>query len=265
MPWSTFETRVVDDLAAATLGGMGRDLQHRACARRAARVSVAGRAIVHGDHGVTACEIVDVSLGGFLLQCESVSGAMPEVGDPVTVELHLRTARSRWYDLSAHVSRLADGGRIVVVLDRIPPDLEDDIEEELVSAVEAEHSPRVVVVDQPGERRRNLVEAVRRACCEPIEASTPLEAIERIEECRTRAAAVIVGQDLTQTQAEELARFLHLTHPEVRVAVIRDPAGACAPLDDGIVELAPEDCGHTARVRDVLGAVCPERARAARN
>lgn len=224
---------------------------------------VAGRAIVHGDHGVTACDLVDVSLGGFLLQCETTCGAMPEVDEPVTVELHLRTARSRWYDLSARVSRLADGGRIVVVLDRIPPDLEDDIEEELVSAVEAEQSPRVLVVDRPGERRRELVDAVRRASCHPIEASTPLEVIERIEECRTRAAAVIVGPDLTQTQAEELARFLHVTHPDLRVAVIRDPARPCAPLDDGIVELAPEDCDRTASVRDVLGAACPEPRRLA--
>jgi hypothetical protein len=211
-----------------------------------------GRAATCRYHGVTYCDLVDLSLGGMLLQRDAIGGQMPAAGDPVSVELHLATTRARWYDLSAHVVRLAAADRIVLTVDRMPPDLEDDIEEEVLAAVEAARAPRVVVVDHPGERRDHLAAAVRRAACEPIEASTPLEAIEKVEECRTHAAAVIVGGEHC-----ELAHYLHVSHPEVRVAVIRDPDESAPPLDDGVVVLAPDECDRTSRVRDVLGVVAP--------
>jgi hypothetical protein len=237
---------------------MGRDLQHHATARRTARIRVAGRAIVHGDHGVTSCDLVDLSLGGMLLQCDGGGGGqLPAAGDPVSVELHLATRAGRWYDLSAHVVRRAAADRLVLSVDRLPLDLEDDIEDELLAAVEAARAPRVVVVDHPGERRDHISAAVRRADCEPIVASTPLEAIERVEECRTHATAVIVGEALTQTHGGELAHYFHVAHPEVRVAVIRDPTEPpteppAEPLDDGVVVLTPDDCDHTSRVRAML-------------
>jgi hypothetical protein len=237
---------------------MGRDPTHANHTRRSARVRVAGRAIVHADEGVTSCALVDVSLGGLLLQSDARCGELPRVGDPVSVELHLATSKGRWYDLSAHVTRRAAADRIVVVLDHPPPDLEDDIEEEVLAVVEAARAPRVVVVDSPGERRAHVAEAVRRASCQPIEVSTPLEAIEQLEECRTHAAAVIVSEALTQTGGCELARYLQGSHPEVRIAVIRETSQRdAAPLLEGVVELAPEDCDRTARVRDVLGLMAP--------
>lgn len=228
-------------------------VRHFPAPRRTARVRVVGRAIVHGDDGVSACDVLDLSLGGLLLQRDACGGALPAVGEPVTVELHLASRGSRWHDLSAHVCRRAAADRIAVTLDRTPPDLEDEIEEEVLAAVEAASAPRVVVVDPPGPRRRHLADTVRRAACVPVVASTPLEALQRLGDSRTHAVAMIVGEDLTQTHGEELAHYVTTTHPDVRVALIHDPARPAPVVDPTVMMLEPGDCDRIARVYDLLG------------
>lgn len=223
--------------------------------RRHPRVRVVGRALVHADHGITACDVIDMSLGGLLLSraSEHAHEVIPEVGEPVLVELHLSNAASRWYGLGGEVCRRAAADRIAIKLARVPPDLEDEIEEEVLAAVEASASPRVVVVDAPGERRQQLADTVRRSSCVPIVASTPLDAIRRLEESRTHAAAVIVGEDLTQTHGDELVRYISAEHPGVRVALIHDPQHREPEVSDGVVVLAPEDCDHSEAVRVIVG------------
>ena len=221
--------------------------------RKHQRVRVVGRAVVHADHGVMACDVLDLSLGGMLLASAPGQDPIPAVGEPVMVELHLSSAGSRWYGLRGEVCRLAAADRFALVLGRVPPDLEDEIEEEVLAAVEASASPRVVVVDHPGERRRQLADTVRRSSCVPIVASTPLDAIRRLEESRTHATAVIVGEDLTQTHGDELVRYIAAEHPGVRVALIHDPEHADPEVSDGVVMLTPEDCDHSDAVRSVVG------------
>ena len=250
----TYETLVVLWRQVRTLEGMTRrpTYEHP---RRHPRVRVVGRALVHADHGITACDVIDMSLGGLLLSRapEHAHEPIPDVGEPVLVELHLANASSRWYGLGGEVCRRAAADRFALRLGRVPPDLEDEIEEEVLAAVEASASPRVVVVDAPGERRRHLADTVRRSACVPIVASTPLDAIRRLEESRTHATAVIVGEDLTQTRGEELVRYISSEHPGVRVALIHDPAHASPDISDGVVVLAPEDCDHSEAVRVVVG------------
>jgi hypothetical protein len=223
--------------------------------RRHPRVRVVGRAIVHADHGVTACDVIDMSLGGLLLSraAEHSHEPIPEIGEPVLVELHLNGENSRWYGLGGEVCRRQAADRFALRLGRVPPDLEDEIEEEVLAAFEAKASPRVVVVDHPGERRQHLAETVRRSSCVPIVASTPLDAIRKLEESRTHAAAVIVGEDLTQTHGDELVRYISSEHPGVRVALIHDPQHVQPEVSDGVVVLAPEDCDRSEAVRVVIG------------
>ena len=223
--------------------------------RRHPRVRVVGRALVHADHGLTACDVIDMSLGGLLLvrAAEHSHAPIPEVGEVVLVELHLASEGSRWYGLGGEVCRRAAADRFAIKLARVPPDLEDEVEEEVLAAVEASAAPRVVVVDVPGDRRRHLTETVRRSACVPIVASTPLDAIRKLEESRTHATAVIVGEELTQTHGDELVRYIEREHPGVRVALIHDPSHADPELSDGVVMMAPEDCDHSEVVRVVVG------------
>lgn len=229
---------------------MGQD--PHAPGRRHPRVRTAARAIVHGDAGVTACDVVDLSLGGLLLQRAASGGELPAVGDPVTVELHLHGSGCRWYDLSAHVCRRAAADRIAVELVRVPPDLEDEIEEEVLAVVEATTRPPVVVVDHPGARRQRLVATLRRAGCRPIVVGTPLDAIERLQESRTHAAAVFIAAELTQTHGEELACYLAEEHPEIRIAIIHEPGRAIPTVVDGVVVIESTECEHPDMVRRVL-------------
>ena len=67
------------------------------------------------------------------------------------------------------------------------------------------------------------------------------------------AAAVIVGEDLTQTHGDELVRYTSSEHPGVRVALIHEPGHQDPELSDGVVVLAPEDCDHSEAVRVVVG------------
>ncbi|MBZ0236570.1 MAG: PilZ domain-containing protein [Deltaproteobacteria bacterium] len=223
--------------------------------RRHPRVRVVGRALVHADHGITACDVIDMSLGGLLLSRapEHSHEPIPEVGETVLVELHLASEGSRWYGVGGEVCRRAAADRFALRLGRVPPDLEDEIEEEVLAAVEASASPRVVVVDVPGDRRRKMAETVRRSACVPIVASTPLDAIRRLEESRTHAAAVIVGEELTQTHGDELVRYIASEHPGVRVALIHEPGHEEPEVSDGVVMMAPEDCDHSEAVRVVIG------------
>jgi len=196
------------------------------------------------------CDVENLSLGGVLLQAEAGASIELSIGMPVVIELHLVGPAASWLAGRGHVQRLPSGERFAVAFDDLSAELEDVIEDEVLAAVEATARPRVVVVDRSDQRRRRLTAALRRAGCRPLAAATPLEAIALIEQSRTHAAAVIVAEQLTQTHGDELARFFAQLHPELRVAIIREPGSTEG--HDGVVTLDDADCDHSGPVRELV-------------
>jgi CheY-like chemotaxis protein len=201
-------------------GGMRHLHENR---RRHYRAKVSGRAVIHhaqghGRDGAVRCEIDNLSLGGVALRPLTETPDLPE-GTSVAVELQVDGAS--WVVQSGQVQRRGTRA-LVITFAEVSPELEDLIEDEVLAAVEAERSPRVVVVDRSEDRRSRVAAALSEVGWCPLEASTPLEAIELIEQSRTHVSAAAIGRSLTQTGGHELVHFLHDSHPEIKLALITE-------------------------------------------
>jgi hypothetical protein len=197
-------------------------MEGRANRRRSYRAGVHGCAIVHAPHGVAPhCVVIDLGLGGVRL-VQLGDGDAPLADDtPVAVELEC--AGAGWVVQRGRVLRHR-GRELVIRFDALAPEVEDLIEEEILGAVEAERSPRIVVVDGEEARRHRVADALRtRGFC-ALEAATPLEAIELVECSKNHVRAVALSSSLTQTQACELIEYLEDEHPEILIARIEEGA-----------------------------------------
>jgi CheY-like chemotaxis protein len=112
--------------------------------------------------------------------------------------------------------------------------------------------PLVLVVDHEPSRRQRLADAVRHAGGHAVEAATPLEAIVAVERGARAVTAVAVADRLTQTHGDELVGFLTEVHPELRLAVIGERAGA-GDVSPGAVVLPLDGADATERVRLLVG------------
>jgi len=198
--------------------------------RRHYRAKVSGRAVVHARDGAVRCEIDNLSLGGVLLRPVSEAAHLAE---GITVAVELQVDGAGWVVQNGQVTRCAERG-VVVAFGDVSPELEDLIEDEVLAAVEAERSPRVVIVDRSRTRRRRVAAALHEVGCCPLEASTPLEAIELIEQSRTHVAAAAVAGELTQTGGDELVHFLAESHPGIKLAIITDDESGAVEQSDEI-------------------------------
>jgi len=203
--------------------------------RRHYRAKVSGRAVIHVRDGAVRCEIDNLSLGGVMLRPVDEAGTDLAEGSTVAVELQVDGAS--WLVQQGSVQRRASNPqRVVIAFGEVSPELEDLIEDEVLAAVEAERAPRVVVVDRSRVRRRRVARALHQVGCCPLEASTPLEAIELIEQSRTHVAAAAVAEALTQTAGQELVHFLAETHPGLKIALITDGNSGTDTDDSGEVD-----------------------------
>jgi len=216
--------------------------------RHYARAHVCGDAIVHAPTGVAHCEIENLSVGGALLHPLLEVPLEIEPGTPVTVDLHL-AGTSSWVGQSGRVRWRDRGGSLAIAFEEVSAEFEDEVEDEVLLDLEAVRSPRVLVVDRSPERRRRLAAALRRAGCLPLSASTPLEAIELIEESHEHLAGAAIADELTQTGGKELVQFLRETHPNVRIVIITDEPS----LQPGIASGEPEDGGWSSIVLELAG------------
>jgi hypothetical protein len=234
--------------------------------RRHYRARVRGEVVLHGPDGVARCQIANLSLGGALLVPAPDTHVDLAVGTFVAIELHVGGNRG-WLTAPAHVVRVTGPGLpLAVEFDELPPALEDAISDQVLAAVEAERTPPVLVVDGMPARRRRLARAVRRIGCQPIEASTPLEAIERMEGATMKPVAAVVGEELTQTGGAELADFFAHELPGAKVTLVRAPTQPlveeAAPEDgDGAVVAVEDGAELTSRVEAVLDENLPTRRR----
>jgi CheY-like chemotaxis protein len=198
------------------------DAPHNADAdrRRSFRADVTGAALVHLPEGALRCEIGNLSLGGALLHR---AGGSSELARGTTVGVELRVDGGGWVRQSGRVLR--DTGPIepiAVAFGPLSPEVEDLIEDEVLAALEANRSPRVVVVDRSSARRRRLATALQHAGFCALEVSTPLEAIDVVERSRNHVAVAAIHESLTQTGGWELVKYLTDTHPRIKIALITD-------------------------------------------
>ncbi|HTJ44250.1 MAG TPA: PilZ domain-containing protein [Kofleriaceae bacterium] len=195
-----------------------RGAPHENDRRRHFRAGVSGGAVVHGRGGTMRGHIRDLSLGGALIELHHDPS---EDEDDVLVELEIGT--SGWVAQRGQVARRS-ARHVAIAFGTVPPDVEDVIEDEVVAAVEARKSPRVVVCDPREDRRHQLAEKLRAAGTTPIEARTPLEAIALVEQQRNHVVAVAMADTLTQTGPHELVDYLSESNPHIRIAMFADDA-----------------------------------------
>jgi hypothetical protein len=199
-------------------------------------------------------ELANLSLGGALVRCAPGPAPVPGRGMPLWVELELG---GRWIAQHARASR-CDIGEIAIEFDRVAADVEDLIEDHVLAEVESERTPRVVVLDPSAPRRRRISDALRRAGCDSYEASTPLEAIHRVE-TSPGISAVAVAENVARTASEELVDYFSESNPHLKIAVLADGTGPKRkiPLCDVAVVCEGDDEALT----EVLGSALAWRKR----
>jgi hypothetical protein len=186
--------------------------------RRHFRAGVYGGAVVHvHSQGQLRGRISNLSLGGALI--DLAEGTEVEHDREVVVELEI--GDNGWIAQRGRIRR-STGRQLAVAFDELGPEVEDVIEDEVVAAVEARKSPRVVVVDPREDRRHELAAKLRAAGCTSIEAATPLEAIALVEHPRNHVAAVAMADTLTQTGPHELVDYLSESNPGIKLAMFAD-------------------------------------------
>ena len=184
--------------------------------RRSFRADVRGRALVHAHGAVLRCAIENLSLGGALLH---VSTPAPlRADDEISVELGIDGVG--WIHQRARVLR-CDPPRVAVGFVQLTSDAVECIGDEVLAAIDARRTPRVVVVDRCRERRRHLATALDRAGLRALEAATPLETIDLLERSRTHATAAAIHEAIAGG-AGGLVQFLTDAHPRLGIAVITD-------------------------------------------
>jgi hypothetical protein len=176
--------------------------------------------------------------------------AMPS-GTHIVVELQLGDAA--WIEQRAHILRSdAPGHPFAIAFDDLSPEVEAMIADQVRAAGDLDRSPRVLVVDCADARRHRLSATLRRAGALPIEARTPLEAIEQLVDAPRSFTAVVIAEVLTQTGGAELVQYLAATHPGLHLAIVRERAEP-PPMEPGeLVVIEDDDCDRSGPVRMLL-------------
>ena len=209
--------------------------------RSSARVHATGTAFVHGSFAVHA-RILDLAIGGVSLLVAEPA-ALPDVGAHVQLDVRL-DGPGRWLHLSGSVVRASaceSGTALAIELLFVPPDFEDLVQDELLSALECAQLPRILLVDAERQRRELVAAAFRATGCFVIEASTPLEAIAEIDQSRLHFWAVVIADSKIASHAAELRRFLGERYPQVPLIDVgrRDRfPGTTSLRIDGVPDLA---------------------------
>jgi CheY-like chemotaxis protein len=210
------------------------------------RAEIGGGVVVHVDGFALRGQLANLSLGGALIALHEHPGYEPGPTQHVRVEFEL--GKRGWISQHGRVQRITER-ELAIAFHEVAPDVEDVIEDQVLAAVEARTSPRVVVVDPHPARRRRVSDTLRAAGCVSLEAATPLEAIAMVEEPRNHVAAIAVTDEVRD--AGPLVAYLSDSNPGIPVAML----GAAAD-DDSMPRST-----HRARTEDELAAQITERVR----
>ncbi len=218
--------------------------------RRHFRAQVAASCVVHASRIALRGRVVDLSLGGVRVRRSDDDVPCPSFGTPAMIELEL--GKVGWVSQDGWIQR-STIDEIVIAFDRLAPQIEDLIEEEVLASIEANRRPRMVVVDPAPERRSRMAAKLREAGCDSFEASTPLEAIDLVERPHNHITGIAVAEQLTQTGSDELMDFFAETNPGIRLAMITESTGEHPRVTrDGIAVVTPDDDALDASLREFV-------------
>jgi len=169
--------------------------------RRAMRVPIRGVAVV-GRHHAT---IENLSSSGALLATRDAG-----FGEHVRVELKLGL-ESGWLSARAvRVDAAVDGiTKIAVEFEKVEPALRAAIEAAIEGAIAAASRRPVLVVDDHGERRSDLVARLAARGMTPLAPKTPLEAIDLLARSHLHINVALLAPSFGQSTAELHALFAH--------------------------------------------------------
>jgi hypothetical protein len=128
--------------------------------RKSGRVQSTGTAVLRGSVAAHA-RILDLAIGGLRLLVDDAA-AVPDVGAHVRLEVRL-DGLGRWLHLIGSVVRVdarGSGAALVIELLVVPPDFEDLVQDELLSALEWAQLKRILLVDGARERHDGVPDLV---------------------------------------------------------------------------------------------------------
>jgi CheY-like chemotaxis protein len=185
------------------------------------------------------------------------AAAVPDVGAAVCLDVRL-DGLGRWLYLIGSVVRVdarRSGAALVIELLVVPPEFEDLVQDELLSALECAQLPRILLVDSARGRRELVAAAFRATRFMVIEVSSPLEAIAEIDQSRLHLWAVVIADTRLAAHADDLRKFLGETYPDVPLIdvsqQVHTPGTTSLDLD-GIPALALQ-IDNLVGIREQLG------------
>jgi hypothetical protein len=221
--------------------------------RGQARVRIASKAVIRAGGQSLACDVANLSCaGGLFLLAADCDVPSPDGG---TVTVQLDTLGTD-IELRGTIVRHDGGTQIAIAFQDVADALTERLRGIVTDAITAAECPRVVVVDPLPAERSRVAAAVRRAGMEPVEASTPLEAIDAIQRPENRVAGAAIRDSLTQTDGGELAKYLTDEHPSMPLAILSETEDRTATTTtiagDREVPVLPIDGDISGPVRDIL-------------
>jgi hypothetical protein len=162
--------------------------------------------------------IANLGLGG-LSATTLVTAPERLLASSVAIELRFDGSDRAWCELGGRLLR-SGASSLAVAFDRVPPGFAQTIEE----MHDVWHGRRrvlsIVLVEAEDDRRAMLADGFRAACCNVIDAATPLEAIVRLGESHFEPDVIAIADSRPATISDELRRFVGREHPHARVLTI---------------------------------------------
>lgn len=178
----------------------------------------------HSSGGALHGTIENLSASGALV---SVSGAHD--GAPPDVELKLGTDSGWVIARTVRVERVERRTRIAVAFDHVAPALRAAIESAVEAAVRACARRPILVVDDVGARRTDLVARLVARGMTPLAPRTPLEAIDLLARSHLHIAVCLLAAGFGHS-ADQLRALVAESFPWVTAADISDDVEATVNL-----------------------------------
>jgi CheY-like chemotaxis protein len=232
----------------------GTNTTERGERRGHARVRIASKAVIRAGGEALHCDVDNLSCaGGLFLLAADCNVPVPD-GAQVTVQLDTLGGDIA---LAGRVVRHGEAAtQIAIAFEDVADALTERLRGIVTDAITAAECPRVVIVDPLPAERSRVAAAVRRAGLEPVEASTPLEAIDAIQRPENRVAGAAIRDSLTQTDGGELAKYLTDEHPAMPLAILSETedreATTTTIAGDREVPVLPIDGDISGPVREIL-------------
>jgi hypothetical protein len=183
--------------------------------RRSMRVSVRGTAVVQAGHGPVRGTVENLSHSGALLAVP----AWP-VDQDHDLELQLHDGGGVVGARTVRIESRNGAYHVAVVFDRVDPAMRASIASAIEAALAAARLRPILVIDEPGPRRTQLIDRLIDRGMTPLAPRTPLETIDLL--IRTNLQIDVC---LLPPERSDLASVLADSFPWVTTSEISDDVG----------------------------------------